>query len=240
MLAFNRKASSYHQNSHVQQDSADWIADWLPTDFAQARCLEFGAGSGNLTKNLTPLFAHVEASDIAPNMVAEGRHRFGTAHWTVRDAWRPEIPPAPEWDIITSASMLQWAPDPVDVIRRWANLLRPSGRILCGIYVRPSLPELGSLLPEDCQFRWLQSADWVAAFTAAGLRVVRHESLTRRYVYASPQAMMRRLHDTGVALSSKPLSVSTMKTILQQYSQRHSVPDGVAATWTTLRIEAAH
>lgn len=239
MLAFDRKASSYHQNSQVQQDSADWVAAWLPTDLFNARCLEFGAGSGNLTKSLTPLFVHVEASDIAPHMVAEGSRRIGAAQWTVRDAWAPETPPTPEWDMITSASMLQWAPDPVAVLRRWTHLLRPSGHILCGIYIRPSLPELGSLLPENRQFRWRESSEWVAAFAAAGLRVVRHEAVTRRYVYASPQAMMRRLHDTGVTLSPNPLSVSTMKTLIKQYSQRYAVPGGVTATWTTLRIEAS-
>lgn len=239
MLAFDRKASSYHQNSHVQQDSADWVAAWLPNDINKARCLEFGAGSGNLTKSLIPLFSHVEASDIAPAMVAEGRRRHPGAHWDVRDAWSPDIPSVPEWDMITSASMLQWAPDPVVVIQRWSRLLRPDGRILCGVYVSPSLPELGLLLPETRQFPWLNSDEWVQAFAAAGLKVHRHESLTRRYVYPSPQVMMRRLHDTGVALSHNPLSVSAMKRILRQYAQANSVPGGICATWTTLRIEAS-
>jgi malonyl-CoA O-methyltransferase len=239
MLAFDRKASSYHRNSHVQQDSADWVSAWLPTDMAGARCLEFGAGSGNLTRSLTPQFSHVEASDIAPAMVAEGRLRHDEAQWEIRDAWNPDIPPIPEWDMITSASLLQWAADPVEVIQRWARLLRPDGRILCGIYVRPSLPELGMLLPEACKFRWLEANDWAQAFAAAGLKVLRHESLTRRYVYPSPQVMMRRLHDTGVALSHNPLSVSVMKQILRQYAHANSLPGGVCATWTTLRIEAS-
>ena len=239
MLAFERKASSYHQNSHVQLDSADWLAAWLPPDMRHARCLEFGAGSGNLTKSLTPLFAEVEASDIAPAMVAEGHRLNGGARWTVRDAWQPEIPAEPKWDLITSASMLQWAPDPAQVISRWARLLRPQGRLLCGIYIRPSLPELGALLPAAYQFRWLEAEDWVTAFTEAGLHVLRHESLTRRYVYPSPQVLMRRLHDTGVMLSGKSLSVGAMKTIFAHYAQRYALPGGVGATWTTLRIEAS-
>jgi SAM-dependent methyltransferase len=239
MLAFDQKASTYHANSNVQRDSANWLAAWLPSTIPTARCLEFGSGTGNLTQYLTPLFAHVEATDIAPAMVLEGRTRFHDAHWAVRDAWAPATPSTPEWDIITSSSMLQWVADPVETLLRWARLLRPGGRIVCGIYVYPSLPELGILLPDDYQFAWRTSREWSAAFASAGLSVLRQESVTRSYIYPSPLALMRRLHDTGVALSKKSLPVSAMKTILDQYTREFPAAGGVVATWSTLRIEAS-
>lgn len=238
MLAFDRKASTYHDNSHVQHDSANWVAEWLPDASLTGRCLEFGAGSGNLTASLVSRFSHVQATDIAPAMVTEGHNRYPSAQWSVCDAWNPPPLNGPAWDLVASSSMLQWAPEPQQVLQRWADLLHPQGRILCGIYVRPSLPELGSLLPANRQFRWLDPTDWVSAFADAGMQVLRHETLTRKYIYPSPLKLMRRLHNTGVALSDPSLAVGAMKSILRQYVQQFSHPDGVRATWSTLRIEA--
>jgi len=238
MLAFDRKASSYHDNSHVQSDSADWLAEWLPGHPSTGRCYEFGAGSGNLTRHLVSRFSHVQATDIAPSMVAEGQRRYSSAQWTVCDAWTPPPLRGPAWDFITSSSLLQWTPNPKQVLTCWADLLHPQGRILCGIYVRPSLPELGSLLPDDRQFRWLNSTNWVSAFADSGLKVLRHETLTRKYIYPSPLKLMRRLHDTGVVLSNQPLPIGAMKSIMRQYAKQFSQADGICATWTTLRIEA--
>ena len=76
MPAFDRKSRIYHENSHIQQDSASLVADWISDSIPRGRCLEFGAGTGNLTQFLTPLFDHVEATDIATSMVAEGLDRY--------------------------------------------------------------------------------------------------------------------------------------------------------------------
>ncbi|MCC5022428.1 MAG: hypothetical protein J6386_06365 [Candidatus Synoicihabitans palmerolidicus] len=111
--------------------------------------------------------------------------------------------------------------------------------MLCDIYIRPSLPELGSLVPPDYQFQWLDAPQWVNAFQTAGLRVLRHESLSRRYVYPSAQALLRRLHDTGVALPQRTLSFGAIKNVLRDYSRQFQDSAGVIATWSTLRIEVS-
>jgi len=237
MSAFDQKSCSYHENAHVQKDSAALVAEWLLASKQRGRCLEFGAGTGNLTQFLIPQFDHVEATDIAPRMVAEGLKRYPAANWSVCDAWTPHQTPE-TWDLITSASMLQWSPAPANTLRRWAQLLRPGGRIISGIYIAPSLPELATLLPSASKFHWLSTGDWSQAIREAGLKLLRVEPTSQHYTYPSAHALMRRLHNTGVALTKSPLPIYQMKRLLQEYDRLFACDGGVNATWTTLRIEA--
>lgn len=239
MHAFDRKASSYHENAHVQQDSAHWLAEWLPpVGNITERCLEFGAGTGNLTCHLLDRFELVEATDISPQMVEQGRLRLTAARWCVRDAWAAPSPAVATWDYIVSSSMLQWAPEPTAALTQWAHQLKGGGKMLCGIYISPSLAELGALLPTTHQFPWRTEAEWLQVFAAVGLRITRAESITRRYPYLNSRALMRRLHDTGVAISSSPLPASVIKRLLRDYDRQYACSTGVVATWSTLRIEA--
>jgi malonyl-CoA O-methyltransferase len=238
MLEFSQKAGTYHANAVVQRDSADSLAEWLPATATAGACLEFGAGTGLLTRHLLTCFSRVEASDIAPGMVAEGAQNLPAARWTLRDAFVPQPDPAATWACVASCSMLQWAPDPVAVIKNWIRLLLPGGRLLLGVYVSPSLTELAALLPPGRRFAWRGETVWLDALAAAGARVLRADSITRVYRYPSARVFLRCLHDTGVKIPGQPLTVGQMRRLLQDYDLTADPALGVASTWTSLRIEA--
>lgn len=236
-LAFHRKACSYDTHAHVQRDTAAWVAEWLPSAGEFGACLEFGAGTGNFTRHLVSRFDRLEASDHAPGMVEQGRQTFPGVNWNQRDAWAPPDGPG-LWDFIASCSLLQWAADPVAVLARWRRLLRPGGRHLSGIYISPSLPEFGSIMPERCPFPWRTGEAWRESFLAAGFAVTRLELRTREYIYPSARALMRQLHGTGATVTGDPLSAGRLRTLLNDYETTYRRPDGVPATWTFCRLEA--
>jgi len=236
-LAFDRKAGAYNDHAHVQRDTAAWVAEWLPAHGRHARCFEFGAGTGNFTRYLCERFATIEASDIAPHMLEQGRQALPHVNWVVQDAWQPTVP-AESVDCVASCSLLQWADDPVAVLQRWHRLLKPSGTLISGIYISPSLPELGSLLDADRQFLWRSAAEWERCVTAAGFKIVRCETTLRRYSYPSALVLLRRLHGTGAIRLGRPLSTGEVKKLIEEYQACYAVPEGVMTTWTFLRIEA--
>lgn len=96
---------------------------------------DLGCGPGNLTAALAQRWPRAEVTgvDNSPEMIeaaaaeaaaagggtARGRLRFVLAD--VRD-WQPPRPP----DVLVSNAVLQWVPDHLDVIARWAGML-PSG-----------------------------------------------------------------------------------------------------------------
>ncbi|CAM2883813.1 methyltransferase [Rariglobus hedericola] len=236
-LAFDRKAGSYDVHAHVQRDTAAWVAEWLPPAGTFATCLEFGAGTGNFTRHLESRFTQLEATDHAPAMVAQGRLAFPSVTWSERDAWNP-ADPAGTRDFVASCSVLQWAADPVGVLTRWRRLLRPGGRHLSGIYIAPSLPEFGALIPERRPFPWRTADEWSKSFSAAGFTDIRVDTKTREYIYPTARALMRQLHGTGATIVGAPLAAGRLVTLLRDYERVHRRADGVPATWTFCRIEA--
>jgi malonyl-CoA O-methyltransferase len=236
-LAFDRKASVYDLHAHVQRDTAAWVAEWLPQARENATCLEFGSGTGNFTRHLTRCFRTVEASDYAGAMVAAGRESIPAARWTQRDAWAPQGETASR-DFVASCSLLQWAPDPVDVLTRWHALLKPGGETLSGIYIAPSLPEFRHLLPERQPLQWRTGDEWETCFRLAGFRDVRLESCTREYIYPGARALLRQLHGTGAFQIGDPLPLSQTRALIQGYEAAYSRAGGVVATWTFCRVQA--
>lgn len=236
-LAFGRKACSYDTHAHVQRDTAEWVAEWLPAADQFQTCLEFGAGTGNFTRHLAGRFARLEASDHAPGMVERGRHAFPSVRWIERDAWHPHDDEG-EWDYLASCSLLQWADHPVRILQRWRRILRAGGRHLSGIYIAPSLPEFGALMPERRPFPWRTAEEWRESFAAAGFRSIRLETRTREYVYENARALMRQLHGTGATVIGDPVPSGRLKTLLRDYEEAFARPGGVVATWTFCRLEA--
>lgn len=236
-LAFHRKATCYDTHAHVQRDTAAWVAEWLPGAGEFGACLEFGAGTGNFTRHLSGRFTTLEASDRAPGMVERGRFAFPSVRWIERDAWHPQDGDG-TWDFVASCSLLQWADEPVEILRRWRRVLRPGGRQLSGIYIAPSLPEFGALMPERRPFPWRTAEEWRASFEAAGFHAIRQETRTREYVYENARALMRQLHGTGATVVGAPVPTGRLKTLLRDYEEAFARPGGVVATWTFCRIEA--
>ncbi|MDR0344970.1 MAG: trans-aconitate 2-methyltransferase, partial [Nocardiopsaceae bacterium] len=130
---------------------------------------DLGCGPGNLTAALAERWPRAEITgvDNSPEMieaaaaaaetgVAPGRLSFVLAD--VRD-WQP--PRAP--DVLVSNAVLQWVPDHLDVLTRWAGMLRPGGWLALqvpGNFNQPSHVILRELA---------ESARWRARLAGASL-----------------------------------------------------------------------
>ncbi|HEX2308984.1 MAG TPA: trans-aconitate 2-methyltransferase [Jatrophihabitantaceae bacterium] len=88
------------------------------------RVVDAGCGSGELTELLSRRWpsAQVFGFDSSPDMIERARRlatdRLAFAEGDVRD-WRPD----PDVDVLVSNAVLQWVPDHLDLIRRWADEL---------------------------------------------------------------------------------------------------------------------
>jgi trans-aconitate 2-methyltransferase len=95
---------------------------------APRRVVDVGCGPGRLTAGLAERWpsAVVEGLDSSPEMIASAaplatdRLTFGSA-----DA-RTYTPPA-DTDVLVSNATLQWVPDHLDVVARWAAAVPPGG-----------------------------------------------------------------------------------------------------------------
>ncbi|WP_319455781.1 MULTISPECIES: trans-aconitate 2-methyltransferase [unclassified Mycobacterium] len=88
------------------------------------RVVDLGCGPGNLTVTLAQRWpdAVIEAVDSSPEMVAAARERGLDAVVGGIDEWSPKS----DTDVVISNAALQWVPDHVELMVRWAGAL-PAG-----------------------------------------------------------------------------------------------------------------
>jgi malonyl-CoA O-methyltransferase len=220
--SFSRAAEGYAEHARVQRAMADWLAEWLP----EARR---GAGTGEFTRRALPWTGRYVATDLAAGMCAAGARAVPGAEWREASA---DCPPTGRWDWVFSASMLQWVANPEPVLRAWRQELVPGGRMLAGLFVAETLPELRDLLGGWSPVPWRTAAEWRAAAEAAGWRLRRETVERRAFAYASAQALLRSVHGVGAAPERRQ-STGPLRRWLKAQGE-----GPMHATWTFYRFEA--
>ena len=95
-----------------------------------ARLLDVGAGSGNVTRTLSPLAEQLVTTELSRNM-AERLRRSGIGCHEIDLAER-DLPGAP-FDLITCLNVLDRTARPKQLLRRMHEHLRPGGRLLIAL-----------------------------------------------------------------------------------------------------------
>ena len=231
---FNEQAPEYHQSASIQRDLASWTAEWLEPSTHELDGVEFGAGTGYFTGFAVKAGIRLRSIDLSPRMIEIGSTNEPQAHWERGNAWEPQE--KLRTDRIFSCGLLQWCSHPDRVLSRWRNCLRENGRLLSGLFVCDTLPELSHALPGVEPFAWRNEEEWIHFFEKAGFKVVRSEVSQRQYRFENAIAVLRYLHKIG-SVEPKRFSAGVLRTALQNYDAAFPDSGSVPSTWTFLRIE---
>jgi trans-aconitate 2-methyltransferase len=132
---------------------------------APSEVVDLGCGPGTLTAELARRWpdAEVRGIDSSAEMIEAARalpdtdgHRLSFALGDVRD-----FTPDGEVDVIVSNAVLQWVPDHLAVVSRWAGFLRPGGWLAFQVpanFDQPSHRAIADLAAGD---RWRPLLDGV-------------------------------------------------------------------------------
>lgn len=238
-MRFDERAHVYAQHAHVQRQMAQWLAEWLDAVmFVGDRVVEYGAGEGLFTQMLTGRLADITAVDLAPRMVQQGAQNAPDAQWRQGDAWAG-VTLEPTVDVVVSSSVMQWCPDPVEILRDWRSRLASGARMLHGFYIDPTLMELRSLQGEEsAPLNWLTAEQWRSAFIEAGWEIERIDHETKRVVYPNSLELLRSLHGVG-AVRRGQMRGTRLRRLIRDYDQRFANEGGgVYANWTFCRVQA--
>jgi SAM-dependent methyltransferase len=105
----------------------------LPPPDGRLRMLDVGAGDGEVTSRMAPLFNEVHATEVSPFMVDRLRARGYDAK---RSAFisSEALPASGVYDVVAFMNLLDRCDHPADMLRDAARLLRPgTGRLLVAI-----------------------------------------------------------------------------------------------------------
>lgn len=109
---------------------SDLLASALPD---RAVVLDIGCGTGSLSLLLAEMGHRVTGTDWSPDMIALAQTKAKSAtlpaRFFVMDATEPAFAPG-LFDVVLCRHLLWALPEPSGVLRRWARLLSPNGRLV--------------------------------------------------------------------------------------------------------------
>src|SRR5258708_891745 len=115
----------------VRQAWTALIGGLLPA--SPAAILDIGCGTGSLSVVMAGLGPALTRIPLSPAMIAQARAKANAAGcriaFQVMDAARPSLAPG-QFDVAVCRHLLWALPEPAAVLRRWAALLRPAGRLV--------------------------------------------------------------------------------------------------------------
>ncbi len=233
--SFHQRAHTYEAHAHIQAKAAISLAEWISPSKRNGTTIEFGAGTGLLTRQLLPWDGPYLATDLSPAMIATGRASTPQAHWRVMDARTPSIPFDTRW--LLSSSMLQWMDDPLATLKTW-KASAPAARLALSVFTRCTLQELETVLPDCFPLTWHDSDTWRSWIRQSGWRIIKSQTTQTTEFHPCAISLLHTLRAFG-ATGAPRVSPARLRAALQSYDRIFSTPQGTPATWQTLKILAA-
>ncbi|MDE6193253.1 MAG: DUF452 family protein [Muribaculaceae bacterium] len=202
---FQRAGKSYNENALIQREICRKIAERLQERLTEDKrdgicLLEIGPGQGLLTeewrKMLRPKSAtYVDLAEVPCFGIAQEE----TYLQTDAEQWLEDT--SRKFDIILSASTIQWFADPIGFITTVRAHLNPGGIAILSTFVKGNLHQLDALRPSPILYRTAEE------YAAAPAEILDEWKSTLRF--QSSREMMRHLSLTGVSpRGKKQLSLS--------------------------------
>ena len=246
-LRFNRSASRYESEAGVQSRMANRLLElWSGSE--PANILEFGCGTGILTRRLEDRFpvSAILATDAAPIMLAEARKNRAESSrvlFVEQDAQgqaeaSKEISSHAPFDLIASNALVQWFPDLENHFHFAAGLVQPEGAYLVSGFTRSNFPELNELLAEPpFSYRSFPGHDSDAVRKVAGKsgwKTLVMETWEETEILPSVRDVLHRIQSLGSTRDPREggrLNRRNLDYLVSEYTRRFSEPGWVRLTW---------
>lgn len=199
---FRKAVPTYDSSASAQRRAAESLVEAIPSASSAGRVLEIGPGSGLLTQMLGRRFQigsmdFIDLFETHDFGVAEHENHFsGDAEdWLEERAdGNPE-----SYDLIVSASAMQWFVNPERLFRNCRRLLKPGGMMACSTYLPGTLRELHPVNPFGLVYRSRERLTFILQqlFNEVNMR---EEEF--RLDFGSAKEALRHLVMTGVGGSS--------------------------------------
>lgn len=226
----------YDQHAVVQRQIVAKLTALLQQQGVQQieHCLEIGCGSGGLTQSLNQHF-QIKQWDICDlcdctaflnSILPQGNFRFqqGDAEQYHSDT---------QYDLIATASTLQWFQDPQGFVQRSASSLKPQGWLLFSTFAPDNLAEIKQLTGIGLDYPSL--ADW-QQWLKREFELVYLSQTQIRLAFDHPKAVLHHLKATGVTATTQHIwTKHRLNQFYQQYSQNYLTEhQQVSLTYTPL------
>ncbi|MDE5813154.1 MAG: DUF452 family protein, partial [Muribaculaceae bacterium] len=199
---FSRAGTTYSEHAVVQKEICEKIGEILEARIGAMgqkvkSLLEIGVGSGQLTEVWSRIVkpesvTYVDLTDMPVFDIAE-KERYLEVD---AEKWLEDT--EEKFDIILSASTIQWFADPLGFVREVRNHLNPGGIAFISTFVKGNLYQLDAVRPSPIIYRTVEEYSRIS-----GVETVEWE---RTLTFPSSRAMLMHLRLTGVSPRRKTTS----------------------------------
>lgn len=210
---FSRHHSTYNDYAIVQNRLSAQLAGWLKENHIEAnKILEVGSGTGFLSKKLYSLYplSNITLLDLPDSTLLElGDYISGDAEVILT---RIEDK---SYDLIASASTLQWLHSPKKFINQSYRLLEKGGFLVVNYFTEGNCFEVADLTSNSLLYHdgnlLLRYAESI------GFKIIVKEQQTNVLKFHTPSELLNHLRATGVnGLSGKTLSYRETKELMSK------------------------
>lgn len=219
---FSRNLGTYDTLATVQRAIADRLGSILShTDTTNIKTgIEIGSGTGFLTHHLVRLFP--AADWTANDLVTRSRDYLPHDVTFVGGDGETLSLPEKRYDLIASASTVQWFDDLPGFIGRAADALRPGGILALSTFGPGNFREITATTGQGLDYYPLSMLETL--FTTQGLHILAHEEWTEQQHYPTPTDVLRHLRLTGVnAVAAERWTHSRLRQFEADYRAAYTV-----------------
>jgi malonyl-ACP O-methyltransferase BioC len=241
---FGRSLAAYDGAAVVQREMARRLIEALVSCGGTDRfgsVLELGCGSGLLTRALLRAcrVRRLALNDLAAACVAtavEARTigRGAAVRFVHGDMETMALPRSR--DLILTSAAVQWAEDPLRLVRRVAGLLRGGGFAAIASFGPGNLREVAGITGVSLHYPALRE---IGAALSEQCDVLRTRAWRRVLRFASAHEILRHMRATGVnALAARAWTRREIAEFCRVYEARYGGPDGVPLTYSPVLVVA--
>lgn len=236
---FSRSSANYDSNAIAQKEIAKKLFSFikgnlLPCEYERKlSMLEIGCGTGNLTAKLNniphSLFIINDLCEIYKDRIFEkiSPVEFAKAgNYFIFDNAEEVIKKLDNrFDLIASASMLQWINRPLTFLKDCRPLLKEGGMLAVSTFAPGNLKEVGHITGEG--LKYLPASRYYGELKDEyDILLIKEEDIELRF--ASPLEILKHLKHTGVnAVSHQTWTRSKLDSFCMEYKNHFKGKDGL-------------
>lgn len=236
---FGKAADTYDAEAEVQHRAARRLVDLvLAHRSGPVRdVLEIGCGTGYLSRRLHKSLRpdRLRLNDICPSMRGQLHDLIKCGvDFAPGDAETCRL--GSGYDLVASASAVQWFAEPMSFVSRCLRILKPGGCLAFSSYGPENVKQITQLTGMGLRYPSLR--EWVSMF-GEEWRLAAAEEETIDRAFASPREVLRHLRRTGVTGAGKfRWTPRALRSFEREYLRRHSKDGMVTLTYHPLHIVA--